>query len=40
MFIENGSVNEEKWEANGVEFNKRQRGHQHMFGKFYSLHFF
>jgi len=28
---EDGKIDLAKWEANGVEFNKRQRGHQHMF---------
>jgi hypothetical protein len=34
MFVkDDGKVDEDKWQANGIEFNKRQRGHQHMFGK-------
>ena len=32
MFIEkDGGLNKEEYESRGVEFNKRQRGHQHMF---------
>ena len=31
MFIdENGKVDDEKFKKNGIEFNKVQRGHQHM----------
>lgn len=28
---EDGKIDKKKWEEKGVEFNKRQRGHQHMF---------
>lgn len=28
---EDGKIDQKKWEEKGIEFNKRQRGHQHMF---------
>ena len=31
MFLKDGKFDEEAWERRGVEFNKYQRGHQHMF---------
>jgi MAPEG family len=31
FLLSDGRIDVEKWQAQGIEFNKHQRGHQHMF---------